>query len=276
MSEGSLEAFVPHEFWYSISSTEPDAGLRESLITFHTSLKGRDITGAYEAQRVVLRVLQEKQERCLQSDCRSNSLQFSAVALHMACKVFSSTQTGEISPEYRRELAVYFGVIGAEQCLGREMSPPEFHSARMFPILGVLYGDSSIGATHPCALDFVERAPVSPSSPLPNTEQPIRHVKSKLRLPRAMIKDLKKGSMSWSRAPGGYWVNFGRHFHTATKEWDEFRQYIFSSPFANESPRMVIARTGSSYPDDSPALDETGLPPRGQFASMRIARSHFV
>ena len=56
----SLEEFVPHDFWHSITSTEPVGGLRESLIKFHKSLKEGDITGAHEAQRVVVQVLQER------------------------------------------------------------------------------------------------------------------------------------------------------------------------------------------------------------------------
>lgn len=273
--EISLKNTVPCPFWNAVSSLGSDLKCKADIASYHRLLLDGDIAGANIKMNSVLLGLENEDVKSTPPDSCNYELLFNSLALQLAGRVFAGTKESEIDPIYRKELAVYFGVMGAKHLLRREMSPPEFQTARMFPILLGLYSDSSSGATHPCALDSVERAPVSPSSPLPNTEQPIRHVKSKLRLPRAMITDLKKGSMSWIRTSAGNLVNFGRHFHTATKEWDEFRQYIFSSPFANESPRMVIARTGSSYPDDSPALDETGLPPRDQFASMRIARSQF-
>ena len=270
----SLEHTVPSPFLNAVRSLGSNLECKADIASYHRLLLDGDIAEANKKMDMALRALENEDVKSTPSDSCNYESRFNSLALQIAGRIFACTKELEIDPIYRKDLAVYFGVIGAKHLLRREISPPEFQTARMLPILRGLYGDSSIRDTHPCALDSVECAPVSPSSP--NTEQPIRHVRSRLRLPRAMIRDLKKSSLSWIRTSVGNLVNFGRHFHTATKEWDEFQQYIFSSAFGNESPRMVIARTGSSYPDDSPALDETGLPPRGQFASMRIARSHFV
>jgi hypothetical protein len=264
----SLEHTVPSPFWNKVRSLGSNLECKADIASYHRLLLDGDIVGAKKKMDMVLRGFENEYVKSKPSCTCNYESRFNSLALRLAGRIFACTKELEIDPIYRKELAVYFGVTGAKYCLGREMSPPEFQTATMFPILLELYGDSPLRPTLPRALDSV-------ADPLPNTEQPIRRVKSKLRLPRAMIKDLKKSSMSWSRAPGGYWVNFERHFHTATKEWDEFRQYILSSPFRNESPRMLIARTGSSYPDDSPPLDKTGLPPRDQYASVRIARSQF-
>ena len=211
--EISLEDTVPHEFWDAIRPMHFNPECQSDLVSFHKLLLDGDMAGANEKEKIILQGLESAHVGSRASTSLSYKLQFDNLALHFSGKIFACADESEIYPTYHKELAVYFGVLGAKRRLGRYMSPSGFKTSHMPRILFARYANqrtqsdpvnSELKSSITCtSLDLKYAAPNEPSELLLST---------------AMITELRQSSMSWVRTPSGNWFNFSRAFDTRTKE----------------------------------------------------------
>jgi hypothetical protein len=272
--QSSLKRTVPCDFWNAVTSRPSDFDLQPELITLHNSLLAGEMTRITESHRNIL-VLLGNEHLWFDGSDSADIPEFGTTALELACRVLSCVQNADIPTDNQKELAVYFGVMGTMLYLRSGRPPNGFKTARMFSLLLSVYGD--VQCVQTCNSSITNRVITTANFPgmLGDINNPHPDMKSGISLTKEMIARLKSSSMAWIRTPIGNWCNDSRPYDTRTKEWDEFLQFVLSSPFEKEAMGMLIGPIDPINPADYVPIHATGKPPLDEHANFRLARSEF-
>ena len=138
----SQEHMVPTVFWAEVTPLDPDNDVTDALVQFNRLMHKNDMSEITTTQNLVINALEKQCKDRIQELTNAHKAKteiFNAVARMYAGNVLASAENMATKELIRKELSVYFGVIGAKKTLGLPRSPEGFQAAKLFDVLIAVY-----------------------------------------------------------------------------------------------------------------------------------------
>ena len=138
----SQQHMVPTVFWAEVTPLDPDNDVTDALVQFNRLMHKNDMSEITTTQNLVITALEKQCKDRIQELTNAHKATneiFNAVARMYAGNVLASAENMATKESIRKELSVYFGVIGAKKTLSLTRSPEGFKAAKLFDVLIAMY-----------------------------------------------------------------------------------------------------------------------------------------